>query len=224
MRLIGIDEAGRGPVLGPMVMAAVLLTTEQEAELRKLGIQDSKKYGSGQKAKTARLAALPAVLSRCEHRVVVFEPEVIDRYVRQGRLDDLEREGALLLLNKIGAATNDRIICDGAPIFGRLSQDRWPNFVAENKADARHVCVSAASIVAKVRRDELMDEIVRKYETEFGKITGGGYVNEGSRKFLEAYEAKHGELPPEARRSWTWRKKPDFVDGPDIADLLNGAT
>jgi ribonuclease HII len=224
MRLIGIDEAGRGPVLGPLVMAAVMITTEQEAELRRLGIQDSKRYGSGQKAKAARLAARPSVLSRCEHRVVVFEPEVIDRYVRQRRLDDLEREGALRLLDEIGATTQDRIVCDGEPIFGHLSQDRWPNLVAENKADVRHVCVSAASIVAKVVRDELMDEIVRKYEVEFGKITGGGYVNEGSRRFLEAYEAKHGELPPEARRSWTWRKKPNFVDGPDIADLLNDAT
>jgi ribonuclease HII len=113
-------------------------------------------------------------------------------------------------------------VCDGEPIFARLSH-KWPKLVAENKADANHVCVSAASIVAKVRRDELMDEIMRKYELEFGKITGGGYVNEGSRKFLLAYEEKYGELPPECRKSWTWRPKPTHVETPDIADLLNGA-
>lgn len=224
-RLIGIDEAGRGPVLGPLVMAVVAITPEQESELRGFGIQDSKKYGSGKKAKTARLAARPAVLGRCEHRVVEYSPEDVDRYVTVGRLDDLEREGALRLLEEIGATAEDEIVCDGEPIFGRLVE-QWPNLRAENKADAKHVCVSAASIVAKVLRDERMDEICRKYEAEFGKITGGGYVNGGSRKFLEAYEAKHGELPPEARKSWTWRKKPEqseFVDGPSIADILNGA-
>jgi len=220
---IGIDEAGRGPVLGPLVMAAVALTYEQEAELKRLGIQDSKKYGSGKRAKAARIAARPAVLSRCEHRIVVFEPEEIDRYANQGRLDDLEREGAARLLEEIGATSVDHIVCDGAPIFGCLSETRWPNLVAENKADVNHVSVSAASILAKVRRDELMDAICRKYLDEFGQITGGGYVNEGSRRFLLTYEEKHGELPPECRKSWRWRPKPAHVEGPDIADLLNGA-
>jgi ribonuclease HII len=222
MAKIGIDEAGRGPVLGPLVMAAVKITDEQEGELRKFGIQDSKKYGSGGKAKAARLAARPAVLARCEWKIVILEPGVVDKYVNQGRLDDLERKGALALLEAIGATAEDQIICDGQPIFGRLVRE-WPNLVAENKADANHVCVSAASIVAKVKRDEIMDEIVRKYEAEYGKITGGGYVNEGSRRFLLAYEEKHGELPPECRKSWTWRPKPTHVETPDIADLLNGA-
>lgn len=222
MRLIGIDEAGRGPVLGPLVMACVAITVEQETALERFGIRDSKKYGSGKRAKGARLAARPAVLSRCEHRVVVYGPEEIDRYVTVGRLDDLEREGALRLLEEVGATPSDRIVCDGEPIFSRLSE-RWPNLVAENKADENHVCVSAASIVAKVRRDELMDAICRKYEAEFGPITGGGYVNEGSRRFLLAYESKNGELPPECRKSWKWRPKPTQVEGPDIADLLNGA-
>lgn len=220
-RLIGIDEAGRGPVLGPLVMAVVALTHEQAAELRSLGVQDSKKYGSGKRAKLARLAARPAVAARCEHRLVRFQPDEIDRYVNQGRLDDLERRGCLELLEAIGATPEDSIMCDGEPIFARLAA-QWANLRAENKADGRHVEVSAASILAKVARDEAMDEIRRRYEPDFGEITGGGYVNAGSRKFLLAYEERHGELPPEARKSWTWRERPAVADGPDIMSLLSG--
>lgn len=220
MRLIGIDEAGRGPVLGPMVMAVVAITTEQEVELARMGIRDSKKYGAGRAAQSRRLHARPIVEARCVWRIVEFDPATIDAYVKEGRLDELEREGALRLLNEIGATSEDRIICDGEPIFGRLVE-QWPNLVAENKADATHVCVSAASILAKVRRDEVMGEIERRYEAEFGTIEGNGYVNDKTRAFLETYERVYGELPPEARKSWTWRKKPTVVDGPNIADLLN---
>jgi len=220
-RLIGIDEAGRGPVLGPLVMAGVAITFEQEAELQKFGIQDSKKYGSGKKAKMARLAAVPAVRARCHWALVSFHPAEIDEFVKEGRLDDLERKGVMMLLEELEATAEDDIICDGEPIFGRL-RAKWGNLRAENKADERHTCVSAASIIAKVERDRAMDEILRKYEPEFGKITGGGYVNKGTRAFLAVYEEKHGKLPFEARKSWTWREKPKVIEGPNIMDLLNG--
>jgi len=220
-RLIGIDEAGRGPVLGPLVMAAVALEPEQEAELRQLGVQDSKKYGSGKKAKTARLSVRPSIYRCCHYAVVMFHPDKIDGFVEQGALDELERQGARELLAMLEPKPEDKIICDGAPIFGRLTSE-WPNLIAENKADERHVCVSAASIIAKTIRDEEMDTLCQKYEAEFGPITGGGYVNKGTRAFLIAYEEKYGKLPFEARKSWTWREKPKFVDGPDIMALLNG--
>lgn len=203
-------------------MAAVALTPEHETELRGLGIQDSKKYGSGGKAKTARLKARPWIYQRCHCAVLIFEPAEIDTYVERGALDDLERRGALELLKMLEATSEDHIVCDGAPIFGCLSSE-WPNLIAENKADTKHVSVSAASIVAKTTRDEEMDRILARYEPEYGKITGGGYVNKGTRQFLEAFEAKHGRLPFEARKSWTWRKKPEVIEGPNIMDLLNGS-
>lgn len=220
-RLIGIDEAGRGPVLGPLVMAAVAITPEQEAELKEFGIQDSKKYGSGKKAKQAREAAWPLVRDRSTSAIIVYRPDEIDEFVKEGRLDDLERKGALKLLEMLKATSEDDIFCDGEPIFGRL-RAQWGNLRAENKADEKYICVSAASIDAKVMRDHMMEDICQKYEPEFGKIAGGGYVNKGTRAFLMAYEEKYGDLPPECRKSWTWREKPKVVEGPNILDLLNG--
>jgi len=219
-RLIGIDEAGRGPVLGPMVMAAVAVSAEQAVELARLGVRDSKRYGSGEVARRRRLAARPAIQIRSVHKVLAFSPEEVDRFANRGLLNELEREGAVRLLEELGAASEDQIFCDGASLFHDL-RNRWPNLVAENKADARYSCVAAASILAKVARDEAMEAICRKYEPEFGKITGGGYVNAGTRRFLTAYEEKHGRLPPEARTSWRWREKSQARTQPDIAKLLD---
>lgn len=220
MRLVGIDEAGRGPVLGPLVMAIVVIPPEAERRLLDAGVRDSKLFGSGPKAHRDRIALKPLIeeVSACCH-VEEFSASVVDGYVDRGRLDDLEREGALRLLQTAGVLSDDRIVCDGAPIFGSLSE-QWPNLVAENKADARHVTVAAASILAKVRREERMDEILGRYQPEFGKIAGGGYVNEQTRRFLEEYEKRHGCLPPEARRSWKWRR-PVVPEWPDIASMLD---
>lgn len=222
MRIIGIDEAGRGPVLGPLVMAVVVVTPQCEAEFAQAGVRDSKLFGSGVKAHPARLQMRKYIEEKAlQYKTLEFEPDVIDAYVDRGRLDDLERQGALRLLEEIGATAEDRIICDGEPIFHELRMT-WPNLVAENRADARHASVAAASILAKTRRDERMELIFRNYEPEFGKILGGGYVNEPTRRFLEAYETAHGCLPAEIRRSWTWRRPVPTraLEHPDIASFF----
>ena len=57
---------------------------------------------------------------------------------------------------------------------------------------------------AKVRRDELYACVTARYAPEFGAVTGGGYVNAGTRAFARAYVRRFGALPPEARHSWPW--------------------
>lgn len=222
MRLIGIDEAGRGPVLGPMVMAAVVLLPEREQEFKDMGVRDSKLFGSSPKSRRDRSRLRPLIEERCvAFSVIEFEPSQIDEYCRRHGLDDLEREGALQLLKNVGATTEDRIVCDGESIFSPLKA-HWPNLVAEPRADARHVSVGAASILAKVTRDDRMELAFQRYEPEFGKINGGGYVNEPTRRFMEAYEAKYGQLPPETRTSWTWRRVQGVEDPTDLLAFLAG--
>jgi len=81
---------------------------------------------------------------------------------------------------------------------------RFSNLEARDRAEEHHVAVAAASICAKVRRDELFRCIARRYEPEFGPIGGWGYENAPTHAFLRAYFKRHGRLPPEARRSWSW--------------------
>src|SRR5262249_59416357 len=96
-----------------------------------------------------------------------------------------------------------RIVADGERMFKAL-KIRFPHLEARDRGESCHVAVAAASIIAKVRRDELFECIRRRYEPEFGPIGGGGYENARTHAFLRAYCARYGRLPPEARRSWSW--------------------
>jgi ribonuclease HII len=197
---VGIDEAGRGPALGPMVMAVVALDTRAAASLSRAGLTDSKSYGSDDDAR-ARRAEL-AVRIRATARFIAVEEvsvDEIDRRVARNELNVLEREVALRLLTEAPSA--HRIIADGKRMFAPLCA-RVPRLEAHDEAESRHAAVAAASVIAKVLRDQRWDEIRSRYTDEFGTIIGGGYVNDGTRRFLRAYAERYGALPPEARRSW----------------------
>jgi ribonuclease HII len=201
MRLtLGIDEAGRGPVLGPMVLAAVCLDTKAARALARAGLRDSKAFGATAKAKSMR-AELAGLVRELAVHVAEFVVEVaeIDPRVCAGELNALEREAAAKLIG--GAPAADRIVADGERLFAPLAA-QFAHLEAMNKAESKHAAVAAASVVAKHRRDELFAAIRRRYSAEFGDLHGGGYVNEATRRFLRAYAGKYGDLPPEARRSW----------------------
>ena len=196
---LGIDEAGRGPVIGPLVMAGVALRTRRAAALSRAGVADSKSFGAGEEAHKKRSELAARVRDAAESVVVrVVDVEVIDRRVSVNQLNHLEREVAVDIITASVAAK--RIVADGELLFGQLSST-YPHLEARNRGEDHHVAVAAASIVAKVERDEQFYAIARRYESEFGPIIGGGYENAGTRRFLEAYVAAKGCLPPEARKS-----------------------
>lgn len=197
---LGLDEAGRGPAIGPMVMAAVVLDTKAAAALTRAGLADSKSYGAGDDARRIRAELADRVRARAIHvQAEVICVEEIDRRVARKELNVLEREVATRLID--GAPTCHRIIADGARMFAPL-KIRYPHFESFDEGESRHAAVAAASVIAKTLRDAAFDEIRARYTDAFGEITGGGYVNDGTRRFLRAYAEKHNELLPEARRSW----------------------
>lgn len=204
----GVDEAGRGPILGPMAMAVVVLDRKATRTLTKLGVQDSKRFGAGTKAQEQR-AALTAHIHQhakawaCE----LVSVQIIDEHTFRGQLNRLEQDVALQLLRQLGASLEAAIICDGANLFRPL-QRHFPQLQAVNDGESHHVAVAAASIIAKHARDTAFAEICSRYEPEFGPVAGGGYANAATRRFLTAYAAARGGLPPEARKSWGAEKLP----------------
>jgi ribonuclease HII len=202
--ILGIDEAGRGPVLGPMVMACVALRPRKAASLTRAGVTDSKAF-AGLNAHEERQRLIPKILECADHvAVMVVDVAEIDRRCRDNGLNRLEQERAAYLIER--APTARRIVCDGERLFRPL-QARWPHLEALDRGELKHAAVAAASIVAKVRRDELWGKICRRYAPEFGDDligAGGGYCNAPTRAFLRAYIERHKRLPPEARRSWPW--------------------
>ncbi|MGZ3429503.1 MAG: hypothetical protein ACXVCV_22790 [Polyangia bacterium] len=202
--ILGIDEAGRGPVLGPMVMACVALRPRKAASLTRAGVTDSKAF-AGPNAHEERQRLIPKILECADHvAVMVIDVAEIDRRCRDNGLNRLEQERAAWLIER--APTARRIVCDGERLFRPL-QARWPHLEALDRGELKHAAVAAASIVAKVRRDQLWGKICRRYAPEFGDEllgAGGGYCNAPTRAFLRAYIARYHHLPPEARRSWPW--------------------
>src|SRR5690606_16040398 len=149
-------------------------------------------------AQRAEMAARVLELARfCAVRVI--DVAVIDRRVQRGELNVLEREVACELIDRAPAV--DRIVTDGKVLFGPLC-GMYPHLEAWNRGEERHAAVAAASVLAKVRRDEIFGRIAARYQPLFGPIDGGGYVNARTRAFLVAYARRFGRLPPEARRSW----------------------
>jgi ribonuclease HII len=135
---------------------------------------------------------------------MVIDVDEIDRRCRDNGLNRLEQERAEYMIHRAPLAR--RIVCDGEKLFRPL-QARWPQLEALDRGELKHAAVAAASIVAKVRRDELWGKICRRYAPEFGDEivgAGGGYCNAPTRAFLRAYIRRYKRLPPEARRSWPW--------------------
>lgn len=195
---LGIDEAGRGCVLGPLVMVGLCIDADQVEQLNSLGVQDSKLFGSSNKAKRRR-EELCATLQHWPHQIEIADVETIDDYVSRGGLNELEREMATRIIKGLPKA---QVMLDGALMFGPLCNE---HIKAENKADQNHMEVAAASIIAKHLRDKAVVETLAPFEADFGQIKGGGYANPGTLAFVQWHHETYGSLPQALRKSYQWQ-------------------
>jgi len=203
MKIVGIDEAGRGPIIGPMVMCGVAIEEGQEKELELLGVKDSKLLSPRVRERIA------AVLEKkYAFHTVVISPIEIDSMTGNGKtknLNWLEAEKAVVIVE---ALKPDKVIIDcpspnlkayTAFIAERVDSKR--QIVCEHKADLHYVVVGAASIIAKVARDAEIEKLKAHVGIDFGS----GYMADPKTKaFVEKYWNKHPEV---FRHSWAPYKK-----------------
>lgn len=197
MRVLGIDEAGRGCVLGDLVIAGFVIDDPDELALRGAGAADSKSVTPARRvAARERLSALGLSEIR----------RISARQIDGGNLNHLEE---LAIVDIITQVRPDIVKIDalGHPntlpallrrLQARLPDDLQPQWTIEPKADAIHAEVGAASIFAKTLRDELLDG----WRAEFGEL-GSGYPSDPkTRAWLVAWMGTGKPWPDFVRTRW----------------------
>ncbi len=195
--VIGVDEAGRGPVLGSMFVAGVSVPTESHLPE---DVRDSKQLdGKRREALAAQLERLDAVHTS----IVEVPPERIDDDPRG--LNRLTARATGRVIDELFVEKEDRIVVDACDsdadrYAARVSAalDRDVQIIAEHHADETHPVVAAASIVAKQRREDH----VASLREEYGEIGSGYPGDRTTRTYLADYVERHGKLPSCARASW----------------------
>lgn len=202
----GVDEAGRGCVVGPLVVAGVSADEDGVQELREIGVRDSKALTP------RRRAALYGQILKISARAywVHIQPDEIDTIVMTGRkyrkLNYLE---ALYFARVVDELDAERVTVDASDALpSRFREVICSNLKAScevrafHKADRHYPLVSAASIVAKVERDRQ----VEKLRSAYGDF-GSGYPSDPKTKIYFRQWLEAGRLPPVwTRRSWkSWR-------------------
>ncbi|HEY3420402.1 MAG TPA: ribonuclease HII [Methanomassiliicoccales archaeon] len=199
--ICGVDEAGRGPVLGPMVVAAVAI--EDDAPLRRMEVRDSKKL-----TPTRREELAVKINESCQVEFQIISHEEIDARGPKTSLNELEAMVFATLIDRLKADVVYVDACDvnedhfRQMVGGRLTYR--PRMVCEHKADDHYPVVAAASIIAKTNRDRIVSEI----RSEIGQEIGSGYASDPTTiAFLQKWIKEKGDLPPYTRRSWATAKE-----------------
>ncbi len=194
--ICGVDEAGRGPVLGPLVVAGVLV--DSDVPLRHLNVRDSKKLSPERRELLA-----PEIEKVAKTEVIVVPATDIDVMRAQMSLNDFEAHLFASVVEKLHPETAyvDAVDVDEIE-FKRAVLKQLPfevEVVSQHEADDLFPVVSAASIVAKVRRDSEM----RKIQEQFGVPVGSGYPSDPQTiSFLEKWIREKGSPPPHTRLTW----------------------
>ncbi len=202
MLRIGVDEAGRGPVIGPLVVCAIAIPESELKSLKEKGVKDSKLLN------TAKREKLAIYLSKFEHSFAIASAAMIDD---SNNLNTLEVELFAKALQQLpeGEIMLDACDVDSKRFARRVSDILGRNGInSEHKADLNHIEVAAASILAKELREKEMGKISR----DIGFEIGSGYPSDP--KTIEAIpRLLEGEMPhPELR--WSWKTVIDAWPGP----------
>jgi ribonuclease HII len=207
MLIAGVDEAGRGCVIGPLVVAGVMMKAENLPILTELGVKDSKLLTAEK-----RELLYPVILQLVEkYHTIKVMPYQIDKVVESLRkLHKLNRLEAQTMAQVIEVLKPDEAYVDAADTvehrFGNHIKECLKietRIISKHKADRIYPIVSAASIIAKVERDREV-AILRLEHGDFGS---GYLTDEKTMVFLKMLLEKNEDYPDFVRKSWKPAKK-----------------
>ncbi len=224
--IAGVEEAGRGPVIGPMVMAIVTAPLEKIEELESLGVTDSKKLSPKRREFLYR-----KIKKICYVEAEVISPEEIDSHVQSpsSNLNRLESKTTASLITKTGEKRDVKKVILDCPekdeegyskkTRGFLSEEmknKQMKIIAEHNADENYTIVGASSIIAKVTRDRE----VKKIEKRLGEEIGSGYPSDPTTaSFLKKNIEKDYDF---FRKSWsTYQNMKRLKSQRKLADFKN---
>jgi ribonuclease HII len=202
MRIAGVDEAGRGCVIGPLVIAAVLFEQETLPILKELGVKDSKRLSTIKREKLVQKIKKYAL----DYELYEIQPEIIDKVVfRSKPLRRLNYLETLIMAKLIRELKPDLVHMDSPDVNINRCRNQIQSvinykiqIICEPKADSKYIATAAASILAKVTRDKRINEL-RKIHGDFNS----GYPSDPkTRKFIEEYFRKNKQCPNYMRASW----------------------
>lgn len=191
----GVDEAGRGSVMGPLVVGAVFV--EDDEALRGIGVKDSKKLTPKQ-----RESMYDEIDGSAKWTVVIASAADIDLRRKEMSLNDVELH---MFAEAVNTYERSAVYADCPDVnegkfsarLGFLCPDA--EIIAKHKADDSYPVVSAASIMAKVTRDRMLDDI----RAEFGTNIGSGYPSDHyTMDFIREWIDANGKAPQHVRCSW----------------------
>jgi ribonuclease HII len=199
----GVEEAGRGPVIGPLVMCGITIDEKETSKLEAIGVKDSKLLTPFQREdlfeKIKNIAK--------KYEIIIIPSQEIDDILNSEdmNLNWLEAKTSADIINKLNP---DKAILDCPSTNIKAYSDYVKNLltkkvelIAEHKADLNYPVVGAASILAKVTRDREIEKIKKQIKINFGS----GYPSDP--KTIEFLEKNWNIHPTIFRRTWSSYKR-----------------
>ena len=196
MIICGVDDAGRGSVLGPLVIAGVSVERSKIKYLSEIGVKDSKQLSP----KTREILYKKIIVIVDDYHVLRISPKIIDQSVRKNQLNHLEAKYMARVIAKLRPNSSYVDSCDVNPArFGKEISNlaKSGRIYSRHHADSRFAIVSAASIVAKVNRDREIAKLRKKYDL------GSGYPSDSkTMQFIKDWILQNNKTPEFVRKSW----------------------
>ena len=221
----GIDEAGRGSIIGPLVIASVTANKKTIKKFSRIGVKDSKKLSAKNREIFARIImdeSENVTISKLSEKKIDRAVKLRKEYLKNKKfitnnkiigLNELEAHSMSKMISKMNSHSVFVDSCDVKPerfkerIENRLNSKM--KIYSSHKADEKYVVVAAASVVAKYTRDKEIFKLKRK----FGEM-GSGYPSDpATRIFLQKWLKKNKTMPDFTRKSWkTWESLQPKID------------